>query len=238
MIADSRYDVAILGGGLAGLTLARQLLMSRPQTRIAVIEKRTFPVTESTHKVGESTVEIGAHYFGEELQLKKHLVDEQLPKFGLRFFFKDTYQSLAEGTEVGGSEFFSAPSYQVDRGRLENYLAKTIVEMGAKLYSGARIRHVDLTSESQPSTEHWVKIEQNDVEHVVGCRWVVDASGRASVLKRKLNLAEELNHDINAVWFRIDESIQIDRWCDDPNWKVLTGKVPRRWLSTHQSFDG
>jgi len=85
-----------------------ELLMKHPQLRIAVIEKRSFPVSETTHKVGESTVEIGAHYFGEELQLKKHLVDQQLPKFGLRFFFKSPQQSLAEGTEVGGSEFFSA----------------------------------------------------------------------------------------------------------------------------------
>ena len=124
MIANNQYDVAILGGGLAGLTLAKQLLMKRPETSIAVIEKRSFPVSETTHKVGESTVEIGAHYFGEELQLKKHLTDQQLPKFGLRFFFKDACQSLAEGTEVGGSTFFSAPSYQVDRGRLENYLGR------------------------------------------------------------------------------------------------------------------
>ena len=111
MIAENhQYDVAILGGGLAGLTLTRQLLMARPQLRIAVIEKRSFPVSETTHKVGESTVEIGAHYFGEELQLKKHLADQQLPKFGLRFFFKSPHQSMAEGTEVGGSEFFSAPT--------------------------------------------------------------------------------------------------------------------------------
>ncbi len=120
------YDVVILGGGLASLTLTKQLLMRRPQTRIAVIEKRTFPVAETTHKVGESSVEIGAHYFGEELQLKKHLTDHQLPKFGLRFFFKDVHQSLAEGTEVGGSSFFSAPSYQIDRGRFENYLAEVV----------------------------------------------------------------------------------------------------------------
>lgn len=106
MISNNKFDVAILGGGLAGLTLAKQLLMKRPQTSIAVIEKRSFPVSETTHKVGESTVEIGAHYFGEELKLKKHLTDQQLPKFGLRFFFKDACQSLAEGTEVGGSTFF------------------------------------------------------------------------------------------------------------------------------------
>lgn len=232
---NNQYDVAILGGGLAGLTLARQLLMKRPETRIAVVEKRSFPVSETTHKVGESTVEIGAHYFGEELQLKKHLTDQQLPKFGLRFFFKDAYQSLAEGTEVGGSSFFSAPSYQVDRGRLENYLAKTVTEMGATILSDSRIRHVNLESSragAQP-TDHLLTYLQNGSEQTIQARWVVDASGRASFLKRKLNLEEDLNHDINAVWFRIDAAIQIDQWCDDANWQSLTGKVPRRWLSTN-----
>ena len=232
---NNQYDVAILGGGLAGLTLARQLLMKRPETRIAVIEKRQFPVSETTHKVGESTVEIGAHYFGEELQPKKHLTDQQLPKFGLRFFFKDAWQSLVEGTEVGGSSFFSAPSYQVDRGRLENYLAETAVEMGATIITGSRIRGVELASSKgeEQASPHVLTYLQDGAEHSIEARWVVDASGRASFLKRKLDLEEDLNHDINAVWFRIDAGIQIDQWCDDANWQSLTGKVPRRWLSTN-----
>ena len=235
MIASNRYDVAILGGGLAGLTLAKQLLMKLPGIQIAIIEKQTFPVPEAAHKVGESTVEIGAHYFGEELNLKKHLTDEQLPKFGLRFFFKDVHQSLAEGTEVGGSDFFAAPSYQVDRGRLENFLAETVSEMGATLLSGAQLRDVILASAEGGGarSDHQVAFLQEGTERVIPCRWVIDASGRASFLKRKLDLSEELHHDINAVWFRIDETIQIDSWCDDPQWRTLTGKVARRWLSTN-----
>ncbi|MDG1807361.1 MAG: tryptophan 7-halogenase [Pirellulaceae bacterium] len=230
-----KYDVAILGGGLAGLTLARQLLMKDPNTRIAVIEKRSFPVSETTHKVGESTVEIGAHYFSEELQLKKHLTDQQLPKFGLRFFFKDAWQSLSEGTEVGGSEFFAAPSYQVDRGRLENYLADADTEMGADIIDGARVRQISLDSSENGTedTHHEIAFLKEGREHTVVARWVVDASGRASFLKRKLGLEEDLKHDINAVWFRIDASIQIDGWCDDDRWQTLTGKVRRRWLSTN-----
>lgn len=235
MNEPNQFDVAILGGGLAGLTLTRQLLMRRPETRIAVIEKGTFPVPEAAHKVGESTVEIGAHYFGEQLQLKKHLTDQQLPKFGLRFFFKDTHQTLAEGTEVGGSEFFSAPSYQVDRGRLENYLATTAEVQGATLFSGSMVKDVELHEADDPASPelHRIRFEQNGTEHSIDARWLVDASGRASLLKRKLDLEEDLGHDINAVWFRLDAEIQIDQWCDDPNWQTLTGKVPRRWLSTN-----
>ena len=215
MIAENhQYDVAILGGGLAGLTLTRQLLMARPQLRIAVIEKRSFPVSETTHKVGESTVEIGAHYFGEELQLKKHLVDQQLPKFGLRFFFKSAHQSLAEGTEVGGSEFFSAPSYQVDRGRLENYLADHAEKNGATILSGCRVKQIELTASDSTGKQeqHAITFKRGGVEHKLTSRWVVDASGRASFLKRQLDLEEDLHHDINASWFRINSNIQVDTW--------------------------
>ena len=233
--ASTKYDVAILGGGLAGLTMARQLLMKRPELHVAIIEKQTFPVSETTHKVGESSVEIGAHYFAEELKLKKHITDHQLPKFGLRFFFKDAYQTLAEGTEVGGSSFFSAPSYQLDRGRFENYLAEQVLGMGAQIFAGARVRQLTLESSENGSrdTSHTIAFQRNNHQETIEARWIIDASGRASLVKRKLDLEEELGHDINAVWFRIDANIQVDSFCDCEQWRTQTGKVPRRWLSTN-----
>lgn len=235
MIAAGKYDVTILGGGLAGLSLARQLLMRRPTLRVAILEKRAFPVAETTHKVGESSVEIGAHYFAEELGLKKHITDHQLPKFGLRFFFKDPYQTLAEGTEVGGSTFFAVPSYQLDRGRFENHLAEQNLEAGATIYSEAFIREVKLESSENGTTDtsHAVSFQRHGQLQSIQSRWIVDASGRASFLKRMMDLEEDLGHDINAVWFRLDAGIQIDTFCDSQEWKLLTGKVPRRWLSTN-----
>ena len=83
----ARYDVVVLGGGLAGLTLALQLRQARPDTSILVLERRSFPMPEAAHKVGESTVEISAEYFTNTLGLKEHILSEQLPKNGLRFFW-------------------------------------------------------------------------------------------------------------------------------------------------------
>ena len=66
-VTPDQYDVAILGGGQAGLTLALQLKKIRPATRILVIEKQTYPFPEAAHKVGESTVEISGHYLRDEI---------------------------------------------------------------------------------------------------------------------------------------------------------------------------
>src|SRR6187455_1778478 len=109
-------DVAILGGGLAGLTLAIQLRQRQPGLRITVLERHAHPVREAAFKVGESTVEIGAHYFSHVLGLREHLDAHQLRKFGFRFFFSEGRTDLDRCTELGVSRLLPTPSWQLDRG--------------------------------------------------------------------------------------------------------------------------
>ena len=227
--ASESYDVTILGGGLAGLTLATQLIQQDPALRILILEKRQHPVEEAAFKVGESTIEVGAHYLAEEVGLKKHLVDDQLPKFGLRFFFNHGQESIAHGIEVGLSEFFPAPGYQVDRGRLENHLVQSLAGTTVSFTEG-QVKQVEFATGDQPHTVHF---QRDATPTSVQTRWVVDASGRAAILKRQLNLKEEIDHEINAAWFRIGTEIRVDEWCDDHDWRARAGKVARRWLSTN-----
>src|SRR5690554_5886158 len=130
-------DVAILGGGLAGLTLALQLRQANPDLRISVIERNRHPVPEAAHKVGESTVEIAADYFAKGLGLAEHIERDQLRKYGLRFFFHaGESDDLAQAEELGSARLLAAPSYQLDRGIFENHLGERVRELGVDFIDG------------------------------------------------------------------------------------------------------
>jgi flavin-dependent dehydrogenase len=225
---SATFDVVILGGGLAGQTLARQIQLERPETRILVTELRRHPAKESAHKVGESTVEIGANYLGKRLGLEPYLLEAQLRKSGLRYFFSDgANDDIAARVEMGASYFPPVPSYQLDRGRLENFLAEDNVRNGVAFWDGTKALEV-----TRDSDMHFISLERDGESSCIATRWVVDATGRAGLLKRQLGLQRESSHKCNAVWFRIADRIDIDEWSDTPEWRE---RIPMglRWFSTN-----
>jgi flavin-dependent dehydrogenase len=226
--AEPAYDVVILGGGLAGLSLARQLQLEAPSVRALVAEKRLHPVREAAFKVGESTVEIGAHYFQRVLDLEPHLRSAQLEKLGLRYFFPHgDNRDLKRRVELGAPEYANVPSFQLDRGRFENMLLQLVRSCGAEVLDDCTVRAINLGR-----ANHEVTLNVDGTLRTVTARWVVDASGRASLLKRKLGLARPSGHGANASWFRFKTRLRVDDWSDDPAWAA---RVPtrRRWLSTN-----
>ena len=227
--ARREVDVAILGGGLAGLSLALQLRRRFSDLKIMVIERRRHPVPEAAHKVGESTVEIAAFYFDEVLGLAGHLNERQLPKFGFRFFFSEKCRHIEEALEIGVSTALPTPTYQIDRGIFENCLGSEAHARGIDFTDGTVVRGIALGTDDVP---HRVTCENGDGNLEVRARWLIDASGRASLLKRELALAEGNDHDVNSAWFRIEARIDVNEWSENQRWKQLC-TPPDRWRSTN-----
>src|SRR5713101_7249168 len=80
------YDVVIIGAGLAGLSLARQLLLASDKT-ILLVEKRT-EIPPKHLKVGEALSQVGGYYFSKVLDMEEHLLREHFMKYNLRFYWK------------------------------------------------------------------------------------------------------------------------------------------------------
>ncbi|WP_200886603.1 NAD(P)/FAD-dependent oxidoreductase [Phaeacidiphilus oryzae] len=237
MLDRHSCDVAVLGGGLAGLTLAIQLRRARPGTEVVVLDKRSGLAPEAAFKVGESTVPTGAHYLAEVVGMKDHLDACHLQKNGLRFFQPaGDNRDLTHRIELGSVDFPVHVNYQIDRGRFENELTRTALDLGADLRQGCEVREVEL----RPGGGHSITYAQGGREHGLEARWLVDAAGRAGVVKRRLGIGREVAHTINASWFRLAGGIDLEEWgADNPEWLSRMRRPGIRQFSTnHLMGDG
>lgn len=228
-----RYDVVIGGGGLAGLSLARQLSLSMPEVSVAVVDPLVRPLPEAAFKVGESSVEVGARYFGEVLQLAPYLKQRHYRKFGLRYFLGDGTLPLNRRAEWGTNRALPVPSYQLDRGVLEHDLRGMIQDAGVALYEGHHLSDVRLDGNGGDHAVDIVRRADSAAETLT-CRFFVDATGRRRLLQSKLGLSRESPHKASAAWFRMAGRLDIDEMVP-PSERAWHERVPdrMRYFSTN-----
>ena len=229
--SGTHFDVAIVGGGLAGLTLALHLEQESPGLAIIVLERDRLPPPVAAHKVGESTVEIGAHYLSHTLGLASLLERTQLRKFGLRYFFgSGQHDDLARADELGPSNFLPSVTYQLDRGLLERDLAEILSERGVVVQDSSNVKQATLSANGSAHELEVVRLERSET---IRCRWIIDAAARSRFLKRQLGIGKSSRHKICAAWFRLDVRFEVDDWSECGAWKERCNRVPRRLSTNH-----
>lgn len=173
------WDVIVMGGALAGAATVCLLRRKNPALRVLILERSE----AFKRRVGESTVEISAHFLGRVLGFTDHLLEKHLPKQGMRFWFaNDRARALDQCSETGPRYNVRLPGYQVDRAVLDEHVLATAVAEGAELRRGARIRRVQLAEGAAQSIE-WD--DATGAPHTATARWIVDASGFAAILARQ-----------------------------------------------------
>ncbi|HEY9033112.1 MAG TPA: tryptophan 7-halogenase, partial [Pseudomonadales bacterium] len=184
----------------------------------------------------ESTVELSSYYFANVLGLKDHLSRQQLPKLGLRFFFRSEKQlreqPLHEQIEFGARVFPHSPSYQLDRGIFENFLAEQAQQLGVHFVDGTKVTDIAIGKEDEGHRVHTLHLA-SEARNTYQCRYLVDACSRKSPVKRKLELAQDSQHKVSSAWFRIADKLDISEFSDNPQWRAMHEGDNSRWFSTN-----
>jgi flavin-dependent dehydrogenase len=200
-VKDRIYDVAIIGGGPAGSTAAA--LLARAGRRVVLFEREKFP----RFHIGESLLpfsmkaftRLGLHEkFSSAGFLKKYggEIMGACSDTGTKFYFKDGYRSQTDH------------AYQVTRSDFDKVLLDHAAESGAEVHEQTLVsdvifqdQEVTLSYKSVrdpiESARYAARTSQRDVpatEGEIQARYVVDASGRTSVLGRQFKIKKTYGH--------------------------------------------
>ncbi|MBC8070249.1 MAG: NAD(P)/FAD-dependent oxidoreductase [Deltaproteobacteria bacterium] len=225
-----QLDVAILGGGLAGATIARQLRRRLPDLAIGLFERND----DGGYKVGESTVEIASNYFTRRLGLGSYLYQEHLPKNGLRFFFDgpERDQPLERLGEIGGDGLPFHPSFQLDRRRIDADLRRMNQADGVLVRENVKVTELQPGSGGAP---HRFTLDDGTS---VQTRWLVDASGRARLLARARGETRiDTGHGLAAAWGRIRDCGDMDDR-GPTEWRSRVRNTSRFLSTNHFMYPG
>ncbi len=231
------YDVVIVGAGLAGLSLARQLLMNSAK-EVLLLEKRV-EVPPPRQKVGEATVQLSAYYFSKVLDLEEHLLREHFMKYNLRFFWatpgrhNDSYEDYSQSYIRTLSNI---ATYQLDRNVLEGeLLAVNRAHDNFDFVPG--ISNLDAAL-SETGGPHKVSFTIEGQQMEVHTNWLVDTTGRAKFLARRLGLCKSNAIRHGATFFWVDGLVNVEKLTDLSHLQSLVHKNRRMlghlpaWLST------
>src|SRR5437867_2282310 len=181
-MSTAMYDVAIIGGGPAGSTAAA--LLARAGRRVVVFEREKFP----RFHIGESLLPFSMKAFTRLGLHEKFLHAGFLKKFGgeifgacsdqgTKFYFKDGYRSKTDH------------AYQVTRGDFDKVLLDHAAECGAEVCEQISVDRVQF---SQDNVE--LAVKSNGSSQSIRAHYLIDASGRASVLGRHFKIKKTYDH--------------------------------------------
>jgi len=194
------YDVAIIGGGPAGSTVAAFLLKYKPELKVAVFEREKFP----RDHVGESQLPAISHIL-DEMGCWDKVEAAGFPiKIGATFrwgttddlwFFNFLGQEFEEEPRPAKFEGQrKSTALQVDRAVYDDILLRHAESLGATVFEETGVRKVHREGDKV------TRLELVSGENVTA-RWYVDATGHVGILRRAMDVPVEYPTSLQNVAF-------------------------------------
>jgi flavin-dependent dehydrogenase len=172
-------DVLVIGGGPGGSTLSA--LLARRGHKVTLLEKDHHP----RFHIGESLLPANLALF-EKLGVAEEIKAIGMEKWGAEFV-SPWHSNKTQTFNFADAWDKTMPfSYQVRRSEFDEILLRNAARAGAQVIEGCRVRDVDFAPDHSGATVH--------AQHEDGrtqdwrARFVVDASGRDTLLGRKFDV--------------------------------------------------
>lgn len=204
--ASMYYDVTVIGAGPLGLGFAAWIKQDRPQTRIAVVDKRPAP----GFKIGESTLlpAVGAVLsMGIKAPVMRRLFNN---KFGLHFWWTGE-QSTTLKSHIDPGNFDE--TFQLERRVFETLLINQARRLGVDVFQGFDVSMDESDIEGDIKELHCVGPDGGTTRFRSSL--VCDASGPASVIPRALGLYRKnpgFSTNAHFAYFRQKADFDVDRF--------------------------
>ncbi len=189
--------VTILGGGVTGCLMAAYVKTRQPDLHVRVVG----PTERKGPVVGESLIEFSTHLLY-QLGLGRYLEQEQLHKYGLTFYFKESPDdpgcrryAMHEGPAAP-----PLPSKQLNRFTFDRFISEHLETLGVERLD-AKVR--DITRGASSRFDVLYQDVDGGPMQSVPSHWVIDATGRRRLLARKLELHQDVEPQRSSYWVRV-----------------------------------